>query len=123
MVYSTPAHHHVNSVPGLCAGSSRRWLPWASSQPLLLLVSYSAQYRMVYGSKRVVSSAALEAAIRDVAALIFATLGIALALHGKRAIRMRFLNIAAVATSVAMNVLAPPLPLIPPSSRTLPSPG
>lgn len=70
------------------------------------VVSYSAQYRMVYGAKRVVSAAALEAAIPDVAALIFATLGIALALHGRHAIRARFLNIAAVATSVAMNALA-----------------
>jgi len=69
-------------------------------------VSYSAQYRMVYSAKRVVAAAALEAAIPDVAALIFATLGIALALHGSRAIRARFLNIAAVATSVTMNVLA-----------------
>jgi hypothetical protein len=50
--------------------------------------------------------AALEAAIPDVAALIFAALGIALALHGKRAIRARVLNLAAVVTSVAMNVLA-----------------
>ena len=40
------------------------------------------------------------------AALIFATLGIALALHGRRAIRARVLNVAAVVTSVAMNVLA-----------------
>jgi len=70
------------------------------------VVSYSAQYRMVYSAKRVVSAAALEAAIPDVAALIFATLGIALALHGSRAIRARFLNIAAVAASVTMNVLA-----------------
>jgi hypothetical protein len=70
------------------------------------VVSYSAQYRMVYGAKRFVAAAAIEAAIPDVAALIFATLGIALALHGSRAIRARFLNIAAVATSVTMNVLA-----------------
>jgi hypothetical protein len=48
----------------------------------------------------------LEAAIPDVAALIFATLGIALALHGRRAIRARVLNVAAVVTSVGMNVLA-----------------
>ena len=40
------------------------------------------------------------------AALIFATLGVALALHGRRAIRARVLNVAAVATSVTMNVLA-----------------
>jgi hypothetical protein len=70
------------------------------------VVSYAAQYRMVFAAKGVASVAALEAAIPDVAALIFATLGIALALHGRRAIRARVLNVAAVVTSVAMNVLA-----------------
>ena len=69
-------------------------------------VSYAAQYRMVFAAKGVAPIAALEAAIPDVAALIFATLGIALALHGRRAIRARVLNVAAVVTSVAMNVLA-----------------
>jgi hypothetical protein len=70
------------------------------------VVSYAAQYRMVLAAKGSASAAALEAAIPDVAALIFATLGIALALHGRRAIRARVLNVAAVATSVTMNVLA-----------------
>jgi hypothetical protein len=70
------------------------------------IVSYAAQYQMVFAAKGVTAVAALEAAIPDVAALIFATLGIALALHGRRAIRARVLNVAAVATSVAMNVLA-----------------
>jgi hypothetical protein len=70
------------------------------------IVSYAAQYRMVLAAKGVAPVAGLEAAIPDVAALIFATLGIALALHGRRAIRARVLNVAAVATSVAMNVLA-----------------
>jgi len=70
------------------------------------VVSYSAQYRMVFAAKAVAPVAALEAGIPDVAALIFATLGIALALHGKRAIRARVLNVGAVLTSVAMNVLA-----------------
>ena len=69
-------------------------------------VSYAAQYRMVLAAKGSAPVAALEAAIPDVAALIFATLGIALALHGRRAVRARVLNVAAVATSVAMNVLA-----------------
>jgi hypothetical protein len=69
-------------------------------------VSYSAQYRMVLAAKGTVPAAALEAGIPDVAALIFATLGIALALHGKRAIRPRVLNVGAVGTSIAMNVLA-----------------
>jgi hypothetical protein len=70
------------------------------------IVSYSAQYRMAYAAKRVVISAALEAGIPDVAALIFASLGIALALYGRRALRPRTLNVCAVATSVAMNVMA-----------------
>jgi hypothetical protein len=88
-----------------------RWLT-ASMVSLAVLaaasavVSYSAQYRMVFAAKAVAPVAALEAAIPDVAALVFATLGIALALHGKRAIRARVLNVAAVITSVAMNVLA-----------------
>jgi len=70
------------------------------------VVSYSAQYQMVLAAKAVAPVAALEAGIPDVAALIFATLGIALALHGKRAIRARALNVGAVATSITMNVLA-----------------
>ncbi|HVB41424.1 MAG TPA: hypothetical protein VNF47_01800 [Streptosporangiaceae bacterium] len=70
------------------------------------VVSYSAQYRMVLAAKADAPVAALEAGIPDVAALIFATLGIALALHGRRAIRARVLNIGAVATSITMNILA-----------------
>ena len=52
--------------------------------------------------------AALEAAIPDAAALVFACLGIALALalHGRRALRARALNLASVAASVLMNALA-----------------
>src|SRR6266571_6505155 len=61
---------------------------------------------MVHAAKGTAAVAALEAAIPDVAALIFATLGVALALHGRRAIRARVLNVVAVGTSVAMNVLA-----------------
>ncbi len=88
-----------------------RWLA-ASMGALAVLalaaavVSYSAQYRMVDVAKRSVIAAAIEAGIPDVAALIFAALGIALALHGKRAIRPRVLNVCAVGTSVTMNVLA-----------------
>ena len=37
-------------------------------------------------------AAALEAAIPDAAALVFACLGVALALHGRRAVRARLLN-------------------------------
>jgi hypothetical protein len=70
------------------------------------VVSFEAQYRMVFAAKGVTAIAALEAAIPDVSAVVFASLGIALALHGKRALRARALNIAAVATSIGMNFLA-----------------
>ena len=50
--------------------------------------------------------AALEAAIPDAAALVFACLGIALALHGRRALRARALNLASVGASVFMNAIA-----------------
>ena len=70
------------------------------------VVSFTAQYRLVFAVKGIASIAGIEAGIPDVAALIFASLGIALALHGKRAIRARVLNVGAVATSITMNVLA-----------------
>jgi hypothetical protein len=70
------------------------------------VVSFQAQYQMVAGYKDAPVIAAVQAAIPDAAALVFASLGIALALHGRRALRARVLNVAAVATSVGMNVLA-----------------
>jgi hypothetical protein len=70
------------------------------------VVSFQAQYQMVAGYKHAPVIAAVQAGIPDAAALVFASLGIALALHGKRALRARVLNVAAVATSVAMNALA-----------------
>jgi hypothetical protein len=69
-------------------------------------VSFSAQYQMVHAARGRPVVAALEAAIPDAAAVIFASLGIALALHGRRAIRCRLLNLASVVTSVVMNTLA-----------------
>ena len=69
-------------------------------------VSFSAQYRMVFAARRLAVIAGLEAAIPDASALIFASLGIALALHGRRAVRARVLNVAAVGASVAMNAIA-----------------
>jgi hypothetical protein len=71
-------------------------------------VSWDAQYVLVASVKRNMAIAALEAGIPDVGALIFAALGVALALHGKLAIRARVLNIACVAISLAMNALAKP---------------
>jgi hypothetical protein len=72
------------------------------------VVSYAAQYQLVRAVKtdaaRVI--AALQAGIPDAGALVFAALGIALALHGKRAIRARALNLVCVGISLAMNALA-----------------
>ena len=69
-------------------------------------VSFTAQYRMVEATRHLTAVAALEAAIPDAAALVFACLGIALALHGRRALRARALNLASVGTSVFMNAIA-----------------
>ena len=69
-------------------------------------VSFTAQYRMVDTTRHLPAVAALEAAIPDAAALVFACLGIALALHGRRALRARALNLASVGTSVFMNAIA-----------------
>ena len=69
-------------------------------------VSWQTQYVLVRAVKHAKGIAALEAGIPDVGALIFAALGIALALHGRRAIRARTLNVACVGISLAMNALA-----------------
>ena len=69
-------------------------------------VSFTAQYRMVETARHLPLVADLEAAIPDAAALVFACLGIALALHGRRALRARALNLASVAASVFMNAIA-----------------
>jgi hypothetical protein len=68
-------------------------------------VSFTAQYRLVDATRHLTAIAALEAAIPD-AALVFASLGVALALHGRRALRARTLNLASVGTSVFMNTIA-----------------
>jgi hypothetical protein len=70
------------------------------------VVSFTAQYRMIFAARRLALVAGLEAAIPDASALVFASLGIALALHGRRAIRARALNVASVAVSVFMNAIA-----------------
>jgi hypothetical protein len=87
------------------------WLRNAAAGLCLLaaaatVVSFTAQYRLVYATRRLAVVAGLEAAIPDAAALVFACLGIALALHGRRAIRPRILNLASVGTSVFMNTIA-----------------
>jgi hypothetical protein len=70
------------------------------------VVSWDAQYVMVRSARHVAAVAALEAGIPDAGALIFASLGIALALHGRRALRPRTLNVACVGISLAMNAMA-----------------
>jgi hypothetical protein len=69
-------------------------------------VSFTAQYRLVYAARRLALAAGLEAAIPDAAALVFACLGVALALHGRHAVRARVLNVASAGASVFMNVIA-----------------
>jgi hypothetical protein len=69
-------------------------------------VSYAAQYRLVYAARHLAAAAALEAAIPDAAALVFACLGVALAVHGRRALQARLLNAASAGASVFMNVIA-----------------
>src|ERR1039457_203789 len=69
-------------------------------------VSFTAQYQLADATRHLPAIAALEAAIPDAAALVFACLGVALALHGRRAIRARTLNLASVGTSIFMNTIA-----------------
>jgi hypothetical protein len=70
------------------------------------VVSWQAQFAMVDAVKGSAVIASLEAAIPDAGALIFAGLGIALALHGRRALRPRSLNLVCVAISLTMNAMA-----------------
>jgi hypothetical protein len=89
----------------------RAWLRIAMAALALLAaaaaaVSWDAQYLLVRHVKHAPAIAALEAGIPDVGALIFATLGIALALHAKHAVRARTLNVVCVGISLAMNALA-----------------
>ena len=69
-------------------------------------VSWQAQYMMVWRVKQAIWVAALEAGIPDIGAVVFAALGIALALHGRRAVRLRALNAACIGISLVMNALA-----------------
>jgi len=108
---SPPGHGNQPTPPGRPRDRSGLWLRNAAAGLGVLAaaaaaVSFTAQYRMVDATRHLPVIAALEAAIPDAAALVFASLGIALALHGRRALRARALNLAAVGTSVFMNVLA-----------------
>ena len=103
----------VNVTPGGGPGPGQAgwWLRGAAGALGVLAaaaaaVSWDAQYTMVRAVKHVTVVAALEAGIPDVGAVIFAALGVALALHGKRAVRPRALNAACIGISLAMNALA-----------------
>ncbi len=69
-------------------------------------VSYWAQFEFILNVRHQKIISYIQAGIPDAGALVFACLGIALALHGKRAIRPRFLNLACVGLSIGMNALA-----------------
>jgi hypothetical protein len=113
---STPATRTTRSASGPdepSAGQDRSglWLRNAAACLCVLAaaaaaVSFTAQYRMADATRHLPAIAALEAAIPDAAALVFACLGIALALHGRRALRARTLNLASVSASVFMNAIA-----------------
>jgi hypothetical protein len=100
--HAQPAPPNDHSVPWLRNAAAGLGVLAAAAAA----VSFTAQYRMVDATRHFPAIAALEAAIPDAAAVVFASLGIALALHGRRALRARTLNLAAVGTSVIMNVLA-----------------
>jgi hypothetical protein len=108
---SAPSNGRQPAPPKPPADRSGLWLRNAAAGLCVLAaaaaaVSFSAQYRMVDATRHLPVVAALEAAIPDAAALVFACLGIALALRGRRAIRARALNLASVGASVFMNAIA-----------------
>jgi hypothetical protein len=69
-------------------------------------VSFAAQYQLVFDAKGIRWASVLEAGIPDVGSMVFAALGIALALKGKRALRARGGNLACVGLSLTMNLIA-----------------
>jgi hypothetical protein len=108
---STASPDNQPSPPGWPNDRSGLWLRNAAAGLCVLAaaaaaVSFTAQYRMAEAARHLPVVAALEAAIPDAAALVFACLGIALALHGRRALRARALNLASVGASVFMNAIA-----------------
>jgi hypothetical protein len=109
--HSQPAVITLTPASSQNSDRAHAWLRCAMTALAILAVaaaavSWDAQYVLVQAVKHNTTIAALEAAIPDVGALIFAALGIALALHAKHAIRARTLNVACVAISLAMNALA-----------------
>ena len=89
---------------------ANRWLRAAGVAVGLLAagaaaVSYQAQLQLVQHTKHT-QLAYVQAAVPDLGALVFALMGVSLALQGKRAVRARALNAVCVGLSVGMNALA-----------------
>ena len=107
-------NNSVSAPPRRTVPASDRSGPWLRNAAVGLCilaaaaaaVSFTAQFRMVDATRHLAAIAALEATIPDAAALVFACLGIALALHGRHALRARALNLASVGASVFMNAIA-----------------
>jgi hypothetical protein len=106
-----PGHGSHPVPPSWSRDRSGLWLRNAAAGLCVLAaaaaaVSFTAQYRMAEAARHLPAVAALEAAIPDAAALVFACLGIAVVLRGRRAVRARALNLASVGASVFMNAIA-----------------
>ena len=97
--------------------AGREWKPGTvlmllASFFLLLLaimmgaVSWEAQYQFILGAKHIGWASAFEALGLDIAAVIFALLGLAKAIQGKSPKIERILNLACAGGSLAMNVMA-----------------
>jgi hypothetical protein len=100
-----------SGLPEWAARQTRGWLLAAITAVAVLaaasaVASWNAQFTAVAAVRHDRVIAAIEAGIPDAGALFFACLGIALALHGKRALRARALNACCVAVSLAMNAMA-----------------
>ena len=114
LAYARARDNAISLRPGRTEPASDRsglWLRNAAGGLCVLAaaaaaVSFTAQFRMVDATRHLPAIAALEASIPDAAALVFACLGIALAMHGRRALRARALNLASVGASVFMNAIA-----------------
>jgi hypothetical protein len=90
------------------ADRALRWLRGAMAALAVAAAtaSWDAQYVLVRSVEHNPAIAGLEAGLPDIGAVIFAALGVALALHGRCAIRARVLNVACVWITLAMNALA-----------------
>jgi len=96
---------------GWAARQTRGWLCAAIIAVAVLAAasaaaSWNAQFTTVIAVRHQPVIAIIEAGIPDAGALFFACLGIALAIHGRRAIRARALNACCIAVSLTMNAMA-----------------